>query len=243
VVGEYVDLYSDASSDSVKSIMHERAVNAFADVKSLMGIQDHAIFTFPPGRTKVDVYANRLNTEYYGGFAYYGGAIVLAYDHPGYQPNQPWAANELDHEVFHVVETLLEGSGHLGAYVWFREGIADYYAGTDLITSVAEMEAWLATRRHLPGGGNPVLIRMWEDFPAEVEAVRGQGLWYRMFELAVSYLMDEDGLNRSYLDVKALFLELSGDTSRFPEAFERHMGISLQEYEEGFFEIIREFLE
>lgn len=242
VIGEEVDLYSDASSDEVKLAMHERAQAAFTEIKSLMSIEDHSVFFFPAGRSKVDIYANRLNPEYFGGFAYHGGAIVLSYDHPGYLPGQAWCANEIEHETLHVVETLLEGSGILGADVWFREGIADYYAGNDLLGSIPEMNSWLETRRHLPGGGNPIRIHRWEDFPPEVTAVRGQGLWYPMFELAVRYLMHPQGLGRSYGNVRDLFVVLGGDQNRFQEAFEDHMGISLSEFEGSFFERIQGFL-
>jgi len=243
VIGAEIDLCSYASSDQVKLAMHERARDAFTKVRNLMALDEAFVFRFPPGRSKVDIYVNRLNTEYFGGFAYHGGAIVIAYDHPGYLPDQPWCANEIEHEVFHVVETLIEGSGILGADVWFREGIADYFAGNDLLTSMADINGWLETRRHLPGGGNPIGIHLWEDFPPEVAAVRGQGLWYPMFELAVRYLMDPGGLGRSYIDVRNLFMALDGDQTRFAAAFEEHMGITVVEFESTFFERIQEFLE
>ena len=190
----------------------------------------------------MDIYANRLNTEYYGGWAYHGGAIMLSYDHPGYLPNVPWCANEIEHEMMHVVETLIEGSGWLRTDVWFREGIADYYAGSNEIATLDDLNAWLATRQSLPGGGNPIKVHIWEDFPDEVAAINGQGRWYPMFELAVSYLMDQAGLERSYEDVKKLFFAVAGNGQPFSQALETHFGISLVEFEDRFFELIVPFL-
>lgn len=242
IIGEYCDLYSDASGEDVKQAMLDRSEAILAEIKELMNIDDHSVFTFPPGRTKVDIYANRFNMEFYGGFAYQGGAIVMSYENPRYQPNEPWSANELDHEMFHVVETLIEGSPYLGPDVWFREGIADYYAGSDLIHTHADLNEWLAWRRDLPGGGNPIKIHLWEDFPDEVAAVRGQGGWYPMFELAVRYSMDEAGFGLSYLDVREMFEEMTGGGRSFAETFESHAGIPVQEFEDNFFDLIIPFL-
>ncbi|MFC1563541.1 putative Ig domain-containing protein [candidate division KSB1 bacterium] len=241
-IGVNCDVYSDASSDEVKQIILEKAEYAYSDLLQLLDISDPAIFIFPDGRTKIDIYANRFNTEYYGGFAYHGGAIVLSPDHPNYQPNAGWCVNEVEHEMMHVIETLIEGSGHLMCDVWLREGIADHYAGNTLITTVQEMNVWLASRLSMAGGGNPVKIHLWSDFPSEVEVSNTQGLWYPMFELATRYLLDDNGLGNTYMDIKNIFWDTSRNNISFSEAFETHMGISLQYYEDNFFNIISEYL-
>jgi len=142
----------------------------------------------------------------------------------------------------HVIETLLEGSDHLGADVWFREGIADYFAKNAGITSRQEPEAWLASRRSLPGGGNPIAIHLWDDFPEAVTAANAQGSWYAMFEVAVRYLMSESGLGRTYGDVKRLFRAMAGGATPFRDAFEIHMGIPLSRFEDEFSLRIEAFL-
>jgi hypothetical protein len=208
-----------------------------------MELDPSSQFVFPAGRTKIDVYVNRRHTEYGGGFAYHGGAIVLAPDHPNYQPNEGWCRTQVEHELMHVIETLIEGSDHLGADVWFREGIADYFADNAAITSRGELDAWLVSRRSLPGGGNPIRVHLWDDFPDAVTAANAQGSWYAMFEVAVRYLMSGDGLGRTYVDVRQLFRAMAGGATPFREAFETFMGISLARFEDEFFPRIEAFLD
>ncbi|MCP4724667.1 MAG: hypothetical protein GY863_06510 [bacterium] len=242
LTGEMCDVYSDASSDAIKQAILERAEYALSNIMQLCNIENQDIFIFPDSRTKIDVYANRFNTEYGGGFAYHGGAIVISLDNPRYQPNAGWCVNCIEHEMMHVVETLIEGSGHLAPDVWFREGIADHYAGNSEITSLYEMNNWLQYRSSMEGGGNPIKIHLWEDFPTEVEDNNYQGLWYQMFELAVRYCLDENGLGKSYVDVKNIFIDSSQNNMSFAEAFEIHMGIPVQYFEDNFFDIITDYL-
>jgi hypothetical protein len=196
LVGETCDVYSDAANDDVKAAYRGRCETAVATLVEIMELEPSSQFHFPEGRSKIDLFVNRLHTEYGGGFAYHGGAIVLAPDHPNFHPDQGWCVTQVEHELMHVIETLLEGTGHLGVDVWFREGIADYFAGNAEITDPEELEAWLAPRRSLPGGGNPIQIHLWDDFPDAVTNAHQQGSWYPMFELAVRYLMSQSGLGR-----------------------------------------------
>jgi len=80
--GPVCDVYSDAVTDDVKAAYLERAEAAVARLVSVMALDPSTEFVFPAGRTKIDVYVNRRHAEYGGGFAYHGGAIVLAPDHP-----------------------------------------------------------------------------------------------------------------------------------------------------------------
>lgn len=238
--GSHCVVYTDASSETVKQYIAGRVDAVFEDILNLMDIVDESIFTYPEGAVKVDVYINRFHEEYLGGFAYHGGAIMVAPDSPFYV--SAWGITQVEHEIFHVVETLIEGSGYLLSDVWFREGIADYYAGNALLTTVSEMEAWVAPRSSLPGGGNPIMIHDWNDFPEQVAATETQGLWYPMFELAVRYLMDDRGLGKTYVDVKEMWQEAISTGRSFSEVFENYMGISLEYYETNCFILITDFL-
>jgi hypothetical protein len=240
--GAHCVVYTDASSDIVKKFIADRVDVVFEDIKDRMGIVSESIFTYPAGADKIDVYINRFNDEYQGGYAYHGGAIMISPDSPFYQSSARWCITQVEHEIFHVVETLIEGSGYLISDVWFREGIADYYAGNDLLATLSEMEAWVAPRSSLPGGGNPIVIHTWNDFPEQVAAAETQGLWYPMFELAVRYLMDDRGLGKTYIDVKEMWQDAISTGRSFSEVFGSYMGISLETYESNCFVLITEFL-
>ncbi|MFC1785029.1 hypothetical protein ACFL0J_05305 [Candidatus Neomarinimicrobiota bacterium] len=243
LIGENSIIYSDAASDDAKQSIYERVEAAFSDIKIQCNITNNNVFTFMTSNQKIDIYANRFNTEYGGGFTYNTGAIVVSPDSPFYRPNTGWCINMVEHEMMHVMEYLLEGGRRLIlSEVWFREGIADYYAGNDEITNKNEMNNWLTIRSLLPGGGNPIKIHLWEDFPDEVENNNGQGLWYPMFELAVRYLLSESGGERSMVDVKNMFIDMDINEYSFPEAFELNMGIPLKHFEDNFWEIMDNFL-
>jgi len=62
-----------------------------------------------------------------------------------------------------------------------------------------------------------------------------------MFQLAVEYLLDDDGLGRSLDDIRNLIIDVS-DGSTFAVAFERRMGMALNEYEAQFFGLMDEYL-
>ncbi|MFC1536009.1 putative Ig domain-containing protein [Candidatus Neomarinimicrobiota bacterium] len=243
LIGENSIIYSDAASDDAKQATSERVENAFIDIKMKFNITNNDVLTFMTNNQKIDIYANRFNTEYNGGFTYNSGAIVISPDSPRFRPNAGWCANMVEHEMMHVMEYLLEGGRRLIlSEVWFREGIADYYAENDEITTKSEMEDWLTTRSSLPGGGNPIKIHEWEDFPSEVAINNEQGLWYPMFELAVRYLLDENGQGKSMVDVKNMFIDMDVSEYPFPVAFELNMDLSVQYFEENFWSIMDSYL-
>ena len=241
LIGENCIIYSDAAIDDSKLFISERAENSFTNLKDLLQIDNNNIFVFPSGTNKLDFYANRFNLEYQGGFAYYGGALVISPDSPMYRP-EGWCANQVKHEMMHEIEYLLEASPpSLRTDVWFREGLADYYAGNNVITDVEKLNAWVVKRISLPGGGNPVKIHSWNDFPSQVQEEKSQGLWYPMFELAVRYILDNKGYGKSMPDIKQLFLDLRS-TNSFSLSFENMTGTTLENFENNFFNLIIPFL-
>jgi hypothetical protein len=184
LVGKNCIIYSDAAKEEAKLFISEKAEFSFTNLKDLLQVDDNNIFVFPSGTNKLDFYANRFNLEYQGGFAYYGGALVISPDSPMYRPLEGWCANQVRHEMMHEIEYLIEARPpSLMTDVWFREGLADYFAGNRVITNVEKLNAWLAARITLPGAGNPVKIHNWNDFPSQVQQAKSQGLWYPMFEL------------------------------------------------------------
>jgi hypothetical protein len=69
----------------------------------------------------------------------------------------------------------------------------------------------------------------------------GEHFHYPMFQLAVEYLMDEDGQGRSPADARDVFIDVAEGAS-FEAAFEDRMGISLTDYERDFFDLMEEYL-
>jgi hypothetical protein len=243
LIGENCIVYSDAAGDESKLFISEKAENSFLELKGLLQIGNNCLFVFPPGTYKLDFYSNRFNLEYQGGFAYYGGAIVISPDSPMYRPNEDWCANQVKHEMMHEIEYLLEARPpSLISDVWFREGLADYYAGNIVITNVAKLNSWMAARITLPGAGNPVKIHTWNDFPSQVQQEKSQGLWYPMFELAVRYVLDIKGYGKSMPDIKKLFLDLRNSSS-FSISFEKMTGTTLEDFENNYFSLILPFLQ
>ena len=68
------------------------------------------------------------------------------------------------------------------------------------------------------------------------------GEYYPLFHLAVKYLLDDRGMGKNLSDVKNMFSLLAENETDFSEAFEIHMGISLSEFKESFFERMSTYL-
>ena len=62
-----------------------------------------------------------------------------------------------------------------------------------------------------------------------------------MFQLAVEYLVDIAGQDKSFIDLKNLFMDVSVGVE-FETAFEDRLEISLQEYEREFFGSMNDYL-
>jgi hypothetical protein len=94
----------------------------------------------------------------------------------------------------------------------------------------------------LAGGGNPVSVETWYDFPQEIVDDAAQvGRYYLFFELAFRYLVDPEGHGKTLLDVKNMYLDIREGLT-FEETFENRLGMSVDYYETNFFDIIVEYL-
>jgi len=62
-----------------------------------------------------------------------------------------------------------------------------------------------------------------------------------MFQLVVEYLLDDDGLGRSLVDMRNLIIDV-GEGSTFAAAFESRIGIGAHEYETRFFDLMDDYL-
>jgi hypothetical protein len=105
------------------------------------------------------------------------------------------------------------------------------------VSTVDDLEDWMTRNEGCSNGGNPISIHQWEDFP-EGSDITG---YYTVFDAVMKYLLDENGLAKSYNEVLALFFEIREGTA-FPDAFEMHFGISLDAFEEEIIERLEAWL-
>jgi hypothetical protein len=237
----YITVYSDAASDEMKQQVAQIADERFAQIMTLFDFDDIADFIYPPGYSKLEIYINRTHSENIN-WAYWNGFIftIRSPEITGHWLN--YTVYTVRHELLHNFEFLIEGREVLGTEFWFKEGIATHVGcledtGWDTIRDLSELEAWIGQNETVPGGGNPIKIREASDFPPGADWHE----YYRVFELVVTYVLDEEGMGRSYQDVLNLFYDLRDGVS-FPVSFESHFGIAVSDLEAEVFDRLRAYL-
>ena len=247
----HIVVYSDASSPEAKQALAEVAEEVLVETITEMGVDPETMFRFPPGQDRIHIYANRNNQPDWGGGArgYYGGLIIWSLDHEAERRRTDLEFYKivLKHELVHVVELLLKGRDTAAlpgdspqrVPTWFSEGMAEALVGG----TTGPVPRTLGDLNDLTdrfGQRSPVAFRV-DTPPDETEPGLYQKYHYPMSQLAVEYLIDPDGLGKSPTDFTAIFLDLA-DGAAFATAFEDHMGISLSDYEEQFFDLMVDYL-
>lgn len=237
----YCTIYSDAASDEMKRQLGEIADESFSQILQLFDFHSESDFRYPPGYSKIEIYINQNHTEninwaYWGGFIFTIRSLEISGHWVGY------TVYTVRHELTHEFEFLIEGRESLGTEVWFKEGIAVHVGCLEstafkTIESLSELETWISENQNVPGLGNPVKIDQNEDFPPGANWTQ----YYQFFELAMRYLLDGRGLGKSYKDVLSLFYDLR-DSNTFSVSFENHFGISVDDYEDEFYDRMRAYL-
>jgi hypothetical protein len=230
----YCTIYSDAVSSETKQQLGEIADESFYQILNLFNFNNIDDFIYPPGYFKIEIYINRFHTENIN-WAYWGGFIITirSSDISGHWYD--YTVYTVGHELTHVFEFLIEGREILGTDVWFKEGIAVYIGcleSTAFVTikSLSELESWIAQNQNVPGQGNPIKIHQNSDYPEGADIHQ----YYRLFELSMRYILDTNGMGKSFEDVLGLFYDLRGGIS-FSASFENHFGISVSDYEDEFY--------
>jgi len=237
---ENVLTFSDASSDEVKVQYAQMTETAFSELKMLFDISSSAELGIVDRETKMTIYSNRYkyhrqNSKQYGFILY---AIDSAFweNRAATDPDFiPWFRREVKHETMHVIQYYF-GATYGKVHPWFTEGIAEHVSGGahPPITCWEEVEEWRQADDHI----NPLNIRVYNDYPVPAERI---GEYYPLFGLAVRYLLDEKGRGKTALDVKYMFLD-TGNNLPFAQAFELHMGLTVQDYQDHFFEWMEAYL-
>lgn len=237
----YFTIYSDAASDQMKRQLGEIADARFVQILSLFDFDDVADFVYPPGLSKLEIYINRHHAENIN-WAYWGGFIITIRAAEISGRWHDYTVYTVRHEATHEFEFLIEGREALATDVWFKEGIAVHVGcledtGWRTIEDLDELESWISQNRNVPGLGNPIRIHRDADYPDQADRPE----YYRLFELAVRYVLDENGMGRSFRDVLGLFYDLREGRS-FADAFERRFGASVSAFEADFFDRMRVYL-
>jgi hypothetical protein len=242
--------FSDASSDDVKIIYSKMAEDAFFELKQDYAVQSSeelGVFS-NDSSTKITIFSNK-NLADKSGEAFPIGFYFIALDSPGIADDwfggdevwlREWYRRTVKHECMHVMQWLFgleSNSGVPWPEYWFSEGIAEYISGGSFtpIETWDQVIAWLQDQDHI----NPVSVLRYNSSPVDQSRI---GEYYPLFGLAVRYLLDEKGLGKTFLDVRAMYLDMN-NTKNFRISFERYMGITVEYYEENFFNLIADFLE
>ena len=246
--------FSNGSSDDVKVIYSKMAEDAFFEIKQAFGIPNcEAIGVFNNiTDTKITLFSNihliHDQIAFSVGFFLYGMDSPFYSDWLAAAPAgfREWYGREVKHETMHVMQWLLgldwdssipwsQRWGTTWPEFWFSEGIAEHISGGSFlpIENIQQVNEWRENPDHI----NPISILRSDSSPVDDSRI---GEYYPMFGLAVRFLLDENGLGRTFPDVKALYLDMI-ETGSFRHSFQTFMGISVEYYEENFYWLISEF--
>ncbi len=239
-------IYSDAASLEARQLLSQICEEVFAIIIERLGITDLSILRFPADRNnKIHIYSYKnYNPLDWGGQAYYGGYLIYSPDHP---VRTEWGQTApekyvplVKHEMMHVVQTLIIGANDERMYSWFAEGIA-IEISDDVFYTKIDMQEKLDSLIATYGMRNPISIQHSWTMPNDIEYI-GTLYYYPMFWLAVRYLTDPAGHGRSFYDVRDVILDAADDVP-FNTALKNRFGISQQEYEAKFFDLMNDYLE
>jgi len=240
---ENFTVYGDGSSLEARMDLAAIAEAVLSDLKTQFEIPSNDLFVLPVIQTKIHLYAYRYhNPTAWGGQAFWAGMIVFSPDHP-----QRSAAGHTElgnytrlvtHELTHVLQGMLVGSNHsYSTHTWFEEGLGEFVSSLNperSVMNLTDLNNLIARYGEL----NPIAIH--NDMYPAIEGV-GQNYFYPMFELTMRYLLDAQGLDRSFLHVKQVFLDMRDGLS-FSDAFESNFGLSVDDFQAEYFVRIRQYL-
>lgn len=234
-------IFSDESNDDAKVRFGKIAEETFHEVLQAFHLQeseDVGIFVTLQ-QTKPTLFSN-VNTSFpYGGFAFNTGYVYNALDSDTYSQNYSYFEDfyrpDMKHETVHIFQFLvgLDNLPNLWPDFWFSEGLAVYISNNRPPPStLQEVDEW----RNIPENDNPIKVHEWQDYPS------GGRRYYHMFGLAVGYLLDESGHGKTTTDVLDMYRYMASSHNGFADAFERFMGMTLQYYEDNYWDLITNFL-
>ncbi len=237
-------VFSDSSSDDARVVFSKMAEESLAELLQTFAVAsaDDLGVHFADRGSKIKVYS--IKDAVIDQVAFRFGYLLYGHDSANFRRwggDDFWLRREIKHETTHVMQWLfgLDPRGTVGEpwpEVWFTEGFAEYASGGAFppISNLEQWEDWCGRSDH----GNPVAIHQWGNFPVPYERT---GEYYPAFSLAVRYLLDSRGAGRTLLDVKAMFADMVNE-GRFAPAFARTFGMTVDEYEQRFPDLIADYL-
>lgn len=240
-------IYSNASSMEAKQELANLCEEVFLELKTVFEVVNHDELEMDD---KFEVYSIKDFTPEWGtGHAHYNGFLVAGIDswhyRRWYHSNRTMYKTTVKHEMTHVFQNRLCGRW---IPVWFAEGLAEYLGGAVNnrpvrticgmpITTRSSFCIWRALEHK-----NPVTIHYSSDYPDT--SVEGYAQYYPMFYLVMAYLLDPNGHGKTLHDIKLIFQDLKNSHSQttFDAVFENRMGMSVQYYEEHFYELMEAYL-
>ncbi len=226
----------------VADVLEEQLI----ELKSELHITGDHEFAHLTQNRKIDVFLSKYQVEpNWWGSAYRKGLIYRSRDSPYYRGNGVAYDYILKHELMHVVEFLLTERGRDWmaslTNTWFKEGIAEYVS--DLSGSRPRIDDTDGLMQWMDGDGhgNPIATRAWTDIPRARAETGNVGSYFPGFELAFRYLVDPDGHGRTMLDVKNVLLDIRQGRT-FEMAFAARIGMSVDEYQASFTDLMTEYL-
>lgn len=251
VASENFLVFSGFASYEARQYAADVAEEVLAEILDLYDITPAAL-TFLPTYAEPKIHVLAIKDQHFvntTGFAYRDGLVTISTDSPLYRQMGFGASRYkrvIKHETVHVVEFLLIGDPAFqqASDVWWREGLANLISGPrpTTITTRRQVEDWRAAHASLPGGGNPVAVHVWSDFPQEVLEAGRAYTYYDMFELTVRFLLDPAGQGASF-PLAVNVYETLGSGLTFRHALADRFGIDLGAFERDYWQIILDYVD
>jgi hypothetical protein len=229
-------VYSDAASIEARHEVATVAEAVWAELLDELAIEP-SMLLYPEGQDKVDIYAyHDYDPQDWGGWAYYGGLLVWSPDHPDRQSGNNRLPPVVKHELVHVIQWLITGGQSRPVDTWFIEGLPLALA-SDARFSIRGLDQLNRLTAEY-GTISPIAVKSYSQITSPDA---GEHFYYPMFQLAVEYLMDDEGNGGSPPDMRDVLVDVAEGTS-FEAAFEDRTSLRFDDFENEFFGLMDAYL-
>ena len=237
---EHFLAYGDEVSDASKIGYAEVAEQAYGELKTLFYITEADNFPVKSDdpETKIQIILNRNDSRSQRSFRY--GFMLFSLDSPYCFATEDNFYNEVKHELTHVFHMYLDGTSRTYPKGWFREGLAEYAADGGFFPQITTLSQFHSLKNLLDSYNMHPLKITWSmltDKPAEVHSAS-----YSMAHLAMSYLLDPQGIGKSILDIKHMLIDIKNEVVNFEIGFNLCFGIYVNDFEDDFYDLMESYL-